>query len=421
MTSIPNESDVVIIGGGIIGVSTAYYLAKSGVSVTLVEKGIIAGEQSSRNWGFVRQQGRDPAEIPTIIRSLALWKGLSKELGEDIGFKQAGVFYLANTEEQVAGYEDWLKHAKEYQIDSHIVPKTEIQKYIPTNSGGWLAALRTPSDGKAEPSKATTALARGADNLGANILTNCAVFGLETEAGRISSVRTELGSIKTNTVLCAGGTWSSLFCGRHNIPLPQLKVRSSVLRTSPAPEISKHSIWCRDVALRRRQDGGYTVAHGSATEAPIVPDTFKWGIKYLESYKKEKSRLRIKLNGRFYKELMTARRWNIDGPSPFELERIYDVSPNKKILNEAFNNLRNLFPELENATVIESWAGLIDVTPDAVPVISPVEKIPGFYLATGFSGHGFGIGPGAGELAAHMITGKASKQELSNFDYSRFF
>ena len=248
MTSIPKESDVVIIGGGIIGVSTAYYLAKSGVSVTLVEKGIIAGEQSSRNWGFVRQQGRDPAEIPTIMRSLALWKGLSKELGEDIGFKQAGVFYLANTEEQVAGYEDWLKHAKEYQIDSHIVPKTEIQKYIPTNSGGWLAALRTPSDGKAEPSKATTALARGANNLGANILTNCAVFGFETEAGRVCSVRTELGSIKTNTVLCAGGTWSSLFCGRHNIPLPQLKVRSSVLRTSPAPEISKHSIWCRDVA-----------------------------------------------------------------------------------------------------------------------------------------------------------------------------
>ena len=163
------EYDVVIIGGGIIGVSTAYYLAKIGVSVTLVEKGIIAGEQSSRNWGFVRQQGRDPAEIPTIMRSLALWKGLSKELGEDISFKQAGVFYLANTEEQVAGYEDWLKHAKEYQIDSHIVPKTEIQKYIPTNTGGWLAALRTPSDGKAEPSKATTALARGANNLGANI------------------------------------------------------------------------------------------------------------------------------------------------------------------------------------------------------------------------------------------------------------
>ena len=77
---------------------------------------------------------------------------------------------------------------------------------------------------------------------------------------------------------------------------------------------------------------------------------------------------------------MTARRWNIDGPSPFELERIYDVSPNKKILNEAINNLRNLFPELENATVVEGWAGLIDVTPDAVPIISPVEKIPGLLL-----------------------------------------
>ena len=118
MSLIPEKSDVVIIGGGIIGVSTAYYLAKYGVSVTLIEKGEIAGEQSSRNWGFVRQQGRDPAEIPTIMRSLVLWKGLSKELGEDIGFKQAGVFYLANTQQQVADYEDWLNYAKEYQINS---------------------------------------------------------------------------------------------------------------------------------------------------------------------------------------------------------------------------------------------------------------------------------------------------------------
>ena len=116
MSLIPEKSDVVIIGGGIIGVSTAYYLAKYGVSVTLIEKGVIAGEQSSRNWGFVRQQGRDPAEIPTIMRSLGLWKGLSKELGEDIGFKQAGVFYLANTQQQVADYEDWLNYAKEKQI-----------------------------------------------------------------------------------------------------------------------------------------------------------------------------------------------------------------------------------------------------------------------------------------------------------------
>ena len=421
MSVVPEKSDVVIIGGGIIGVSTAYYLAKYGISVTLIEKGKIAGEQSSRNWGFVRQQGRDPAEIPTIMRSLSLWKGLSKELDEDTGFKQAGVFYLANNEQQVAAYEDWLNYAKEYQIDSHIVSKSEIHKHIPSNSGNWLAALRTPSDGRAEPSKATSALARGAARSGVNIVTNCAVFGFETEAGRVSSVSTELGEIKTNTLLCAGGTWSSLFCARHKIPLPQLKVRSSVLRTSPVPEISAHSIWCRDVALRRRQDGGYTIAHGSATEVPIVPDTLRWGVKYLESYRKEKSRLRIKVNERFYKELMTPRRWNINGPSPFELERIYNVSPNKKILDEAFGNLRRLFPQLMNAKIIESWGGLIDVTPDAVPVISPVEKNPGFYLATGFSGHGFGIGPGAGELAAQMITGKASKQELSNFDYNRFF
>ena len=192
-------------------------------------------------------------------------------------------------------------------------------------------------------------------------------------------------------------------------------------RTGPAPLISDHSIWCKDVALRRRQDGGYTVAHGSATEVPIVPNSFRWMSKFLPAFKTEKTRLRFRLDHRFYKELTMAKNWKTGSITPFEKERINQVTPSHSILKEAEASLKRLFPELKDIKVSEKWAGFIDVTPDAVPVISPVSKLPGFYLATGFSGHGFGIGPAAGELAAGMITGSATNSELKPFALTRFF
>ena len=419
--SIPTKADVVIIGAGIVGTSAAYFLSKIGLSVVLCEKGEVAGEQSSRNWGFVRQQGRDPAEIPAIIRSVKIWNGLSSEIGEDVGYVQSGSLYLANTEQQLYDYEVWLEHAKQYQIDTRILSKSEALNKIPHANGKWIGALTTLSDGRAEPSKATTAISRAAERHGATIITNCAVRGLEFSAGKISGVITEFGPISANIVLCAAGAWSSLFCGRHGVELPQLMVRSSVFRTGPAPLISDHSIWCKDVALRRRQDGGYTVAHGSATEVPIVPNSFRWMSKFLPAFKTEKTRLRFRLDHRFYKELTIAKNWKTGSITPFEKERINQVRPSHSILKEAEASLKRLFPELKDIKVLEQWAGLIDVTPDAVPVISPVSKLPGFYLATGFSGHGFGIGPAAGELAAGMITGSATNSELKPFALTRFF
>ena len=419
--SIPTKADVVIIGAGIVGTSAAYFLSKIGLSVVLCEKGKVAGEQSSRNWGFVRQQGRDPAEIPAIIRSVKIWNGLSSEIGEDVGYVQSGSLYLANTEQQLSDYEAWLEHAKQYQIDTRILSKSEALNKIPHANGKWIGALTTLSDGRAEPSKATTAISRAAERHGANILTNCAVRGLEFSAGKISGVVTEFGPISADIVLCAAGAWSSLFCGRHGVELPQLMVRSSVFRTGPAPLISDHSIWCKDVALRRRQDGGYTVAHGSATEVPIVPNSFRWMSKFLPAFKTEKTRLRFRLDHRFYKELTIAKNWKTGSITPFEKERINQVRPSHSILKEAEASLKRLFPELKDIKVLEKWAGLIDVTPDAVPVISPISKLPGFYLATGFSGHGFGIGPAAGELAAGMITGSATNSELKPFALTRFF
>ncbi len=113
--------DVAIIGGGIAGCASAYYLAKKGLAVTLLDKGELAGEQSGRTWGFVRQQLRDPLEIPLMIACKRLWRGLEAELEADIEWRQGGILHLAETDLGMAKYEAWLEHARTYQLDSRKV------------------------------------------------------------------------------------------------------------------------------------------------------------------------------------------------------------------------------------------------------------------------------------------------------------
>ena len=419
-TTLPGRVPIVVIGGGIVGVSAVYYLAKRGIPTLLLEKGEVAGEQSSRNWGFVRQQGRDPAELPTIIESLRLWRGLETEIGESVGFKQAGVLYMADDEETEHRFQTWLDLAQQYQLDTRILSASEIHSALPGAAGRWRSALTTPSDARAEPALAVPALARAARRLGATIRERCAVRGLDLAGGRVAGVLTEAGRVACDAVLLAGGAWSGLFCARHGITLPQLKVRGSVFRTGPAPLITDRAVWCMDVAFRRRADGGYTVAHGGVTDHPVTPATLRHMRAFWPSFRAERKRLHLRLDHRFWTELTMPRRWSMDHRSPFEVNRTLDPDPNRKLLAEAKANLMRLFPAMRDVTIAESWAGMIDVTPDAVPVIGPAARLPGLFIATGFSGHGFGIGPGAGKLASELISGTQTCVDPSPFRLERF-
>jgi glycine/D-amino acid oxidase-like deaminating enzyme len=129
--AMPQRVDVVIVGGGIIGTSAALFLAQKGVSVALCEKGHIAGEQSSRNWGWVRKMMRDPRELPLIIESLRLWQGMNETVGAETGFRQSGILYVCDSDEDVAKREAWLEHARLYQLDSHLVAGNELAALLP--------------------------------------------------------------------------------------------------------------------------------------------------------------------------------------------------------------------------------------------------------------------------------------------------
>jgi glycine/D-amino acid oxidase-like deaminating enzyme len=417
---LPARAEVVIVGGGIIGTCTALFLAEQGIPVVLCEKGEIAGEQSSRNWGWVRKTGRDPREIPLIIESLRLWQGMNERVDAETGFRVTGILFACNDAEELAKRAAWLDEARPYQLDTRLVGPTEAAALFPDSTQRFSGGLFTPSDGRAEPQKAAPAIAAAARRGGARVLTRCAVRAIETAGGHVSGVVTERGPIACNSIVLAGGAWSGLFCAGLGLRLPQLKVLSSVLRTQPLTGGPEMALYTPSFAFRKRLDGGYNVANAHATIAPIVPDSFRYFADFLPVLRTEWRSLHFRIGHRFIEEWRTPRRLVADRPSVFERVRILDPRPATGLADRALANLARAFPAFAGARVAQHWAGLIDVTPDAVPVISPVEALPGFFIATGFSGHGFGIGTGAGRLMADLVSGRPPIVDPSPFRFSRF-
>jgi glycine/D-amino acid oxidase-like deaminating enzyme len=416
----PARTGVVVVGGGIIGTAAALFLARQGVPAVLCEKGEIGGEQSSRNWGWCRKMGRDPRELPLIIESLRLWREMNEMVGAETGFRATGILYLCDTDADVARREGWLEQARLHQLDTRMIGPAEVATLLPGATAPFKAALYTPSDGRAEPQKAAPAIAAAARRHGAVVLTNCAVRGVETTGGRVGAVQTEKGRIACDAVILASGAWSRLFCGNLGLRLPQLKVRSSVMRTAPLEGGPETAAAATGFAFRKRLDGGYTISNLASSVAEIVPDSFVFLRDFLPLLRIDHGSYRVRLGRRFLEEWQTPRRWNPEATSPFEAVRTLDPAPVLATNRSALANLSRRFPVFGSARVVQNWAGMIDVTPDVVPVISPVETLPGFVIATGFSGHGFGIGPAAGRLAAQLATGEAPIVDPTPFRFSRF-
>jgi glycine/D-amino acid oxidase-like deaminating enzyme len=418
--TMPPRADVVVIGGGIIGVSTALFLAEKGVSVVLCEKGHIAGEQSSRNWGWCRNTGRDIREVPLMSESARLWEGMDARIGAPTGYRRKGIIYLCETEQRVGEMAGWLERAQPYQLGTRLLSSDEVAEALPQTGRRWVGGLYTPADGQAEPHLAAPAIARAAQAKGVTILTQCAVRGLETTAGRVSAAVTERGTIACNAVVLAGGAWSSMFAGSLGLRLPQVKVQGSVLRTAPlegGPEIASGA---PGFGLRKRADGGYTIATLGSEKVEITPDLLRFLADFWPLTRQHWRGRPIRLGQRSVSELLTPRRWALDRPSPFEKVRTLNPKPDAAALDNALKIVTRAFPAFEKAVIAQRWAGLIDVTPDVIPVISPVDALPGLVIGTGFSGHGFGIGPGAGKLLADLVTGDTPSVDPSAFRFSRF-
>ncbi|MGB0507505.1 MAG: NAD(P)/FAD-dependent oxidoreductase, partial [Pikeienuella sp.] len=297
--------DAVIIGGGIVGVSAAYFLAKAGKKVALVEKGRIAGEQSSRNWGAVRAQGRDRAEIPLMLDCIEIWKNLEQELGETVDWRQQGQMLVAYDQRHLNRLEGLIPTAKEFGIPSKILTKAEIHETLPHfRSDKCIGALFNPLDGCAEPEKAAPALARGAKRHSAKIYEYCAANEIETTNGVVSGVETEIGFLKCDAVVLASGAWTSRLAKLLKIKHPSLLIRGSVARTSPLPiQMRKLVVWGA-TAYRQRLDGRVNIAVSEDGFHDIMLDSLQYGHKFLPLARKNWRLLRFHLGRPLIQSLM---------------------------------------------------------------------------------------------------------------------
>ncbi|AET68231.1 glycine/D-amino acid oxidase, deaminating [Desulfosporosinus orientis DSM 765] len=367
-------ADVIIIGGGIIGNSTAYYLAKKGCSVIVLEKSDALGNGgSSRNGGGVRQSGRDKRELPLAMYGVKhLWPALSEELGMDVEYYQQGNLRLGKSENHLKILAGLTERAVALGLDVKMIDKTEakaINPYLSDEVGG---ASWCPTDGHANPLLATLAYYRKARELGVRFISGAEVTGIKKVKGQARQVVTTEDVYEGERIILAAGYESRDIAASVGIDVPMTKALLEVLVTEAQP-----AMFYQMLGTAAADFYGHQSSHGSFVFG---------GTSGLEDVNKD--------NGTPVTNSITA-------PC-------------------ICRGIMNYFPCLAEAKIVRTWAGWIDVCADHVPVISQVEEVPGLILACAFSGHGFGIAPVVGTLLAQMAVGEAPALDVSDFRYDRF-
>jgi glycine/D-amino acid oxidase-like deaminating enzyme len=415
-----NRADVVIIGGGIIGSALAWELAKRNVDVVLFEKDDISKGQSSRAWGFVRQQRRDPAELPMMIESNRMWPQLSVELDADFEWTQHGIMAVADTEERMEYYRNWYEQTREFGVESRLLSTRGVHEMNPDMQGSWVGGVYTPGDGHAEPGLATRAFAKAAERLGARVHTGVTVDAIDVASGSVRGVRANGSYVKTDTVVCAAGTWSARLGRTIGLNLPQLSIRQTVVEVDPRREVSKIATWTPGVAFRQRPGGTVYLARPDDGDFDVDLDSLRYGRHFMPNYLANRKAFRMNFGKNLLRDIPrlrpTSRHWR----KQFHESVGVEPEPNPGVIDRCRYGFVRLFPHLGNPELVSAWGGVIDTTPDALPVIGEAPEVAGFVWATGFSGHGFGIGPAAGKALAQLIDEGRSEFDLNPFRPSRF-
>lgn len=420
-TTSEKAADVIVIGGGISGCATAYELSRRGAKVILVEQGEIAQEQSRRAWGFVRQQGRHPAEAPLAKAALARWSELSEELQADLELVRNGLLMPAETDEDVKRIEGTAEVAITSGLSTRIVSSNEIGRLIPELRGTWKAGLYTPDDGHAEPIKATRAFADAAVRLGTVLKLGTRVLDIEVAHGKAAGVKTTAGRISAASVVCASGINGSLFAERFGVTIPLRGVRSTVVETNRTTPFTDIAVWGPYVAIRPTVRGSFYLGNGYRGTAADYDITFGalHHLRYfLPSYVRNARRLNMVFGREFFADLGRRAKdlFSEFAAAPFQPEprlNEFKATHNEQRFSEAFPQLRNLGRH-------RAWAGRVDLTPDLIPAIGQLKSVPGLYIATGFSGHGFGLGPITGQILSELVLDGRTSFNLAPFDPHRF-
>lgn len=368
------KADVVVIGGGIIGCATAYYLVKNGKSVIVLEgSDHIGNGGSSRNGGGVRQSGRDPRELPLVMYGIKnLWPRLSEELGVDCEYHQDGNLRLGKTEKHMQILQGLTDRAVACGLDVRMIDGEEVRKKNPYLSDAVIGASWCPTDGHANPLTTTLGYYKKARELGAHFITGEMVVELRKVKGRLRKVITKNNTYEGNYIVLAAGFESRELAGTVGIDIPMEKALLECLVTEAEPHMFDQMLGTAEADFY-----GHQTKHGSFVFG---------GSSGLEAVNKD--------NGTPVNSSITA--------------------------SCICRGIMKYFPVLADAKIVRTWAGWMDRCADGVPVLGKTEEVPGLILAAGFSGHGFGIAPAVGEQLARLIIDGKTTIDLHELRYDRF-
>jgi sarcosine oxidase subunit beta len=369
---LPAEASVVIIGGGIMGVSTAYQLAAAGVpGVLLADAGALGSGSTSKAAGGVRAQFSDPVNIRLALRSMRAFETFGEELGQEIDLHRVGYLFLLDSAGQVSAFERAVAVQNELGVPSRMIAVAEAARLSPLiSTDGLLAAVYSPADGYCAPESVVLGYATAARGLGARLIPHCRVTGIERDGQRITAVATEAGPVRTGAVICTAGPWSGQVGEWAGVPLPVTPLRRQILVTEPFPGVDPETPFTIDFGTSfyfHREGPGLLLGMSDPAETP----GFKLG--------------------------------RSDGWLP--------------ALGEA---MQRRAPALMTAGIRSGWAGLYEVTPDHNGLIGEAAAASRFLYATGFSGHGFLMGPAVGEVMRDLYLGRQPFTDVGMLSADRF-
>ncbi len=417
---LPSYADVAIVGGGIAGCATAYYLATRGLSVVLVDKGEVGYEQSTRNWGWVHQQVRYPHLIPLAMRSVEIWSGLEETLATAVEWRQGGNLSLAYDQADMTEFEEIARDARAQGLGATVIDRDAVSGHAPGIAGHYLGALYVEGDGQANPHLVTAAFARAAREAGATVVENCAATDIETAGGRVVGITTELGEVRADTVLVAGGAWTARLLRGLGLKLPQRSVRSTVVRTKPLPQVSAVTAWGDHFTFRQDIEGRFVLAGGASSVYDVDLDALRDIRQFAPLAWRNRKWVQLRAGSRLYHDLLSLVPKTGERNEFWQRRRRVDPKPLAKTARHTLGRFREAFPGLPAPEVESTWAGYIDSTPDQAPVIGPAPGVAGLHVLTGLSGHGFALGPAAAEMQADFITGKEPRVAARVFRFTRF-
>lgn len=369
-------SDVIVIGAGIVGNATAYYLAKNGMSVTVLEASDFIGNGgSSRNGGGVRQSGRNPKELPLMTWGVKnIWPTLSDELGCDTEYTQAGNLRLGKTEQHRAILKGLADAAVKCGVDVRMLDSDEVKEINPYLSDEVLCASWCPTDGHANPLITTLGYYKKARELGVQFVTGAPVTRILRTKGKITGVETPEQIFCSDNVVVAAGYESNAILEGVGVYIPMKKHALTCLVTEAEPQMFRQML-----GTAMADFYGHQTKHGS----------FVMG--------------------------------GTDGFDEVP-QRIDDSYPlvGSSMISATSRGILGYFPMLKNAKVVRAWGGYADFSVDAVATVSKCDEVPGLYIECGFTGHGFGIGPAAAYNIASLIASGSCPADISPLRYDRF-